>query len=188
MKTPILHVVAGPNGSGKSTFVAEVLEPVTHLPFINADLIAGERWPHEEAAHAYDAARIAASMREEAIAARTSFITETVFSHRSKVELIGRALSAGYLVELQVMLVPEELAVRRVAYRVDRGGHAVPERKVRERYRRLWGLVAEARTVAHRMTVYDNTRSDAFKRVAAYERGRAVGVPEWPAWTPQDLR
>jgi len=45
MSSPVLHLLAGPNGSGKSTFVAEVLQEVTHLPFVNADVIAAHRWP-----------------------------------------------------------------------------------------------------------------------------------------------
>lgn len=188
MRTPVLHVLAGPNGSGKSTFVAEVLAPVTHLPFVNADRIAAQRWPGDESSHAYDAARAAAAEHDAAIGARRSFIAETVFSHASKVELVERALRAGYLVELHVMLVPEELAVQRVAYRVEQGGHTVPEQKIRERYRRLWKLVARAQRLAHRTTFYDNTQSSSpFARVAVYRRGRPVAEPSWPSWTPSEL-
>lgn len=187
MSTPVLHVLAGPNGSGKSTFAHEVLQPVTHLPFINADEIAQREWPEQAERHAYEAAAIAAGARAEAIAQRVSFIAETVFSHPSKVDLIRRAVEAGYLVELHVMLVPEDLAVARVADRVARGGHTVPEVKVRERYRRLWGLVALAREIADRTTFYDNTRSKPFAPVAVFERGRPVGTRAWPAWTPSEL-
>lgn len=45
---------------------------------------------------------------------RASFVTETVCSHPSKVELVADAISAGYVVHLHVMLVPVELSVRRV--------------------------------------------------------------------------
>lgn len=187
MSAPVLHVLAGPNGSGKSTFAREVLQPVTRLPFINADEIAAQRWPGREQEHAYQASEAAAAAREDALGRGTSFITETVFSHRSKVALVERAVALGYLVELHVMLVPEELAVARVAYRVADGGHTVPEHKVRERYRRLWELIAEARQVAHRTHFYDNSRADAFARVADDEHGRPVGTPAWPAWTPAAL-
>lgn len=188
MKTPVLHVLAGPNGSGKSTFAAEALEPVTHLPFVNARVIASQRWPGDEARHAYEAAQAAADVREAAIAAHASLTTETVFSHPSKVDLVQRALRAGYRVELHVMLMPEELAVHRVAYRVRQGGHTVPEHKIRERYRRLWTLVGEAQRAAHKTTFYDNTRAGRpFVPVAVYRRGRPVGEPAWPAWTPPEL-
>jgi len=45
VSTAVLHVLAGPNGAGKSTFVNRVLQPVNHLPFIDAGVIAAERWP-----------------------------------------------------------------------------------------------------------------------------------------------
>ena len=55
MTDPVLHVLAGPNGAGKTTFYQRVLAPVTHLRFVNADLIAAEVWPGDPVAHAYDA-------------------------------------------------------------------------------------------------------------------------------------
>jgi predicted ABC-type ATPase len=187
VSTPVLHVLAGPYGSGKSTFVREVLGPITRLPFINADEIAEQRWPGRAEEHAYDASTAAATARDEAIADGRSVITETVFSHPSKVDLIRQGLDAGYLVEFHVMLVPEDLAVARVMHRVTLGGHTVPENKVRRRYRRLWGLVVQARQIVDRATFYDNTSSKPFRPVAVYERGRPVGTPVWPTWAPPEI-
>ncbi len=188
MSTPVLHVLAGPNGSCKSTFVARVLQPVTHLPFVNADEIAAERWPGEELEHAYQASRAAADQRRQRLARGESFITETVFSHHSKVALVTQAVALGYLVNLHVMLVPADLAVARVAERVRRGGHQVPEEKIRERYARLLKLIVEARALADRSSFYDNSRANSpFRLVATYERGRLVGEADWPAWTPTVL-
>ena len=183
----MLCVVAGPNGSGKSTFVHEVLEPATGLPFINADEIAAALWPGDEEAHAYDASRAATQARNQALGDRRSFITESVLSHPSKVALVKQAARAGYRVELHVMRLPEQVTVARVAYRVSAGGHTVPPDKIRERYHRLWRLVACARAIAHRATFYDNSRSKPFQQVAAYERGHPVGTPTWPTWTPDVL-
>lgn len=188
MSTPLLHVLAGPNGSGKSAFVHTVLAPATGLPFINADEIAAATWPGDEEARAYDASRAAAELRTRAIGDRRSFITETVFSHPSKIALLEQASGAGYRIELHVMLVPEDVTVARVAYRVDGGGHAVPPDKVRARYHRLWSLVAGACGLAHRATFHDNSRSRPFRVVAVFERGHPVGSPDWPIWTPQPLR
>lgn len=188
MSTPVLHLLAGPNGAGKSTLVTELLQPVTHLPFVNADLIAAELWPDAQAEHAYEASRAAADERSRLMAARASFITETVFSHPSKVDLVAHATALGYLVHLHAVLVPESLSVARVAARVAQGGHDVPTEKVRERYARLWPLVATARDLADRATFYDNSRAARpFRVVATYERGRLVGEPAWPSWTPKTL-
>jgi predicted ABC-type ATPase len=186
---PVLHLVAGPNGSGKSSFSDFALAPVTGLPFVNADVIAAARWPEAASEHAYEAAALAAEERDRLIAERASFATETVFSHPSKLELLETANAAGYLITLHVVLVPEELAVARVAERVRQGGHTVPEDKVRTRYRRLWGHVARAIETVEEAHVYDNSRAGApFRVVAQYRKGHLVGSPAWPSWAPDELR
>ena len=188
---PVLHVLAGPNGAGKSTYVERVIAPATAgvLPFIDAGLIAADRWPGTEAAHAYDAARAAAAQRGALMAQGRSFITETVFSHPSKVDLLADALALGYLVHLHVVIVPVELTVARVHDRVRRGGHAVPEEKIRARYERLWAHVATAARTADVTEVLDNSSPRRpFRVVATLEHGRAIATPTWPAWTPPELK
>ena len=185
---PILHLVAGPNGAGKTTFVQTVLQPATHLPFVNADMIATARWPGAEVENAYLAAQVAAEQRNSLLAARQSFIAETVFSHESKVELAGLANQLGYLVELHVILIPETIAVPRVQSRVANGGHQVPAEKVTARYQRLFPLVLKAQRLVDRTTYYDNSRaSKPFRIVARAEYGLWIGKPNWPAWTPEAL-
>lgn len=189
MSDPVLHLLAGPNGAGKSTLYETVIEPATHLESVNADAIAAQRWPEDPAGKSYDAAEVAAERRSELIEARASFVAETVFSHESKLELVRAAIDAGYLVTLHVVLVPEALAVARVANRVEVGGHTVPRDKIRGRYLRLWPLVATAIGVVDNATVYDNSRAQRpFRVVAVFEHGFAIGEPAWPAWTPEALR
>ncbi len=189
MATPVLHLVVGPNGAGKTTFYEEILLPATRLPFINADLIARQRWPDDASAHAYEAAKEAAELRRGAIADRRSFATETVFSHPSKLDLLRAAGAAGYRRYLHVILIPEELAVRRVRVRVETGGHDVPEDKIRGRFLRLWSLVRQAVALADETEVRDNSRAkSAFRLVARYHGGELVGSADWPPWTPPELR
>lgn len=186
---PLLHVLAGPNGAGKSSFVADVLKPATGLPFINADEIASERWPGAQSEHAYQAAEIAAELRRTRIVTGTSFITETVFSHPSKVDLISEATDAGYLVHLHVIIVPVELTVQRVHERVRRGGHSVPENKIRDRYERLWTYVGSAIGLADVSDVLDNSSArNPFRPCARFTHGAPIGTPSWPTWAPTELR
>ncbi len=189
MANPVLHLVAGANGSGKSTLVERVIGPVTNLPFVNADVIATERWPDDAAAHAYEAAALAAEERDRLIGERASFITETVFSHPSKITLIESAQGAGYIVTLHAVMIPEDLAVARVSDRVDAGGHSVPEAKIRARYQRLWSHVRQAIELADEAYVYDNSSAAAPLRVVAeFRRGKLVRQGVWPPWTPSALR
>jgi predicted ABC-type ATPase len=183
-----LHVVIGPNGSGKTTFVTNFL--ALELPgyaYVNADEIAKARWPANFNAHAYEAARVAAETRAHLIASGRSFIAETVFSHPSKLKEVRSAQEAGYQVVLHAMLVPEELAVRRVAYRVQAGGHDVPENKIRERYHRLWPLVAQAVLLADRAVVYDNSRPAGPVNIAEFFLGVPIGAVTWPEWAPEAM-
>jgi predicted ABC-type ATPase len=184
-----LDLVAGPNGAGKSTFVEFTLAPLLGgSVFVYADEIAKQRWPDDPASHAYEAALIAAQTREKLIELGRSFIAETVFSHPSKLELVDAAKAAGYTVVLHVLIIPEELAVARVAYRVAAGGHPVGENKIRERYHRLWVLVAEAIARCDQATVYDNSAIKGPRIVAQMSAGFIIGSPTWPDWTPGPLQ
>jgi len=183
-----LHLVIGPNGSGKTTFVNEFL--ALELPgyaYVNADEIAKARWPDDPGAHVYEAAQVAAETRAYLIAGGRPFIAETVFSHRSKLDLLRSARQGGYQVVLHAMLVPEELAVRRVAYRVQAGGHDVPEHKIRERYRRLWLFLAQAISLVDRAVLYDNSRRTGPVKIAEFFGGLPIGAATWPEWAPEPV-
>ncbi|WP_343600696.1 zeta toxin family protein [Mycobacterium sp.] len=183
-----IDLVVGPNGAGKSTFTAFTLAPLlVGAVVVNADEIARQRWPDDPAAHAYDAARVAADTRSKLIELGRSFIAETVFSHPSKLELIRAAHAGGYVVVLHVLLVPEDLAVERVRLRVQAGGHDVPQVKIRQRYHRLWALVAHAIAAADTSAVYDNSRLEGPRIVARLSGAEIVGCPAWPRWTPAPL-
>lgn len=182
-----LIVVVGPNGAGK-TLLAGRFAAESRLEYVNADLIAAERWPGEEESRAYEAAAVAADRRFDLIAAGRSFVAETVFSHPSKVDFFRAASEAGYIVAMHVVMVPEDLAVSRVRTRVRSGGHSVPEEKIRGRYRRLWRLVAEAAGMCDETFFYDNTSArNPFRLVAELDRGAPVGIPAWPDWVPSEL-
>lgn len=185
---PVLHLIAGPNGAGKTTFYERILAPVTRLPFVNADRIAAEKWPAEAEARSYDAAKVAAEKRALCLEEGRSFATETVFSHPSKLQLLRQASSAGFLVRVHVLIVPESLAVARVQRRVEQGGHSVPEDKIRQRFRRLWELVAKGVVLADEAEVRENSTASApFREVARYRSGILLGEPDWPSWAPEEL-
>ncbi|MBT9597069.1 MAG: zeta toxin family protein [Vitreoscilla sp.] len=181
---PVLHLVVGPNGAGKTTFFERVLSPVTHLPFVNADVLARQHWPGHEEAHGHEAAALAEQMRTQALAQRLSFVAETVFSHPGKLDFVRSARQAGYLVHLHAILVPLELTLQRVRLRSQQGGHSVPEGKLRERYHRLWPQVSAAIGLVQAARVYDNSSArQPYRVVAVYEHGRPIGPSAWPAWS-----
>lgn len=183
-----LDLVVGPNGAGKSTFAQEILAAqLPGSPFVNADLIALERWPEDPEGHGYDAAEIADTTRSALIESGRQFIAETVFSHPSKLALVDRAQGAGYFVSLHVLMLPEHVAVARVAARVERGGHFVPEDKIRARYQRLWPQVAVAAAKVQSAAFWDNSTLDGPELVAELANGQLLAPPRWPSWTPDVL-
>ena len=126
------------------------------------------------------------TLYEQVLADRRSFITESVFSHPSKVDLVTRAVEAGYRVHLRVLIVPADLSVARVAQRVLEGGHDVPEAKIRQRYERLWTHVVHAMVMAYEARVYDSSGQSGqdFVEVARYQYGAVLGDTRWPKWSP----
>ncbi len=184
-----LDLVVGPNGAGKSTFVRLTLAARRPgVPFVNADVLAAQRWPDptEAMRRAAEAAEMAHAVREQLLADRREFIAETVASHPSKVDLVAQAARAGYYIAVHVVLVPEDLAVHRVARRVQAGGHPVPEEKIRARHRRLWTHVAAMVPLADAVEFYDNS-GDRPRPVASFIGGEVVGLARWPDWTPDAL-
>lgn len=185
MALPVLIVLAGPNGAGKSTYYETYLRPVWgKLQFINADLIARARWPDEAEQRSYEAAREADRLRDEALARKESFITETVFSHESKLELLRRARSLGYVVRVFFVGIDSpRLSERRVHHRVGRGGHSVPVAKLAPRYARTLALLPEVLRLATHGTVMDNSHADPYLDVLEVHEGRIVDrrepVPRW---------
>lgn len=190
---PYLHLIAGPNGAGKTTLYNRVIRQPTGLPFINADeiakVLAGGGPITEELS--IQAAQLAAQRRDQMLRSGASFVTETVFSHPSKVELVRTAKAAGYTVHLHIVLVPVELSVNRVRARVCNGGHDVPEDRIRARHERLWNHVAEAIHLADIADIYDNTKATSpFKLLTRFHDGKPLTpeAPSWPTWAPSILR
>lgn len=68
-------------------------------------------------------------------------MTETVFSHLSKLQLIDEARDRGFT---HVGVDTPDLSVARVGMRVEEGGHIVSEDKIRTRYERGAALIRAA--------------------------------------------
>lgn len=178
-------VLAGPNGAGKSTLYETRVAPAFAGPFINADLIQRDEMGDPSPAAAYEAARTAAARRGNLIRQGRDFVTETVFSHPSKLELIDVARNSGFtIIVLHVGVTSPDLSVARVRTRVEEGGHIVPEEKIRARYTRGGALIREAVLRADRGIVYDNSGLNLPPvQGLVFARGRLVSaLPVLPDW------
>ena len=124
MTPPVFYLLAGPNGAGKSTLyraaVAEGLIPAD-IEFVNADLFeAAELTQVVDPKARSEQARLWADRRRATLlAAGRSFVSETVFSHPSKLQLLADAQAARFRTVLLVVCVDDaQQLVRRVAQRV----------------------------------------------------------------------
>jgi predicted ABC-type ATPase len=182
---PTLVLLAGPNGAGKSTLFKQRVAPTLKAPFINADVIQRDELKDVRVEAAYDAARIASERRDDHLTRGVSFATETVFSHPSKLALIEDAKARGFRVMVfHVGVADAALSVARVAGRVEEGGHAVPEEKIRARYARGGALIRQAVLLANVGHVFDNSGLNTPpERVLSFLNGRLNHVrPDLPEW------
>jgi predicted ABC-type ATPase len=184
---PVLWLLAGPNGAGKTSYYDQFVSGVFRAPFVNADRLAEQmygRHPHTER-EMKAAAGAAAQQREKLLSRRKSFVAETVFSHRSKLELMQAAVRQGYYLRFSYIGVDDpELCVLRVQERVVEGGHPVPADRIAGRYQRSLANARLAVTLAHWATVLDNSSLDRPQRpMLVYEQGLLrVAQKPLPGW------
>lgn len=179
-----LWVLAGGNGAGKSTFYNLYLKKYG-VKFVNADLIAKEIDPDNPENLSYQAATVAAKIREDLLSQGISFCFETVFSHESKIDFIANAKARGYQVILvYIHLIDSSLNEARVIQRVSEGGHSVPSEKIHNRIPRTMKHIKAALPLVDEARFLDNSSKDnPFQQTAVLKNGNyseiASPLPEW---------
>ncbi len=105
------------------------------MRFLNADLIAAGLSPFVPEAAAMKAGRLMLQEIKACSIARESFAFETTLSGLGYVQHIRKWQQEGYHVSLFFLSLPSvNMAVDRVALRVQQGGHDIPEAVIRRRF------------------------------------------------------
>ena len=133
---PDLYIIAGCNGAGKTTASNTILPDILDCrEFVNADNISAGISPFNPEGAAFEAGRIMLHRIDMLLSEGKDFAFETTLSTRSYVSYIHKAKSLGYNVTLvYIWLSSPQLAKERVAIRVAKGGHHIPDDIVERRY------------------------------------------------------
>ncbi len=176
---PNLYIISGCNGAGKTTANFTILPDILDCrEFVNADNIAYGISPFNVEGVAIEAGRIMLRRIDELIELRQDFAIETTLATRSYVSLIARAKQEGYKITLlYIWLNSPELAQGRVAERVRKGGHNIPDEVVvRRYYKGLSNFFMLFKAVCDRWIFIDN--SFGIQQVIAEGSGEFVNVIE----------
>lgn len=135
---PCIWVLAGTNGAGKSSIAGDLLRRFGG-DYFNPDevarkLLSARPWLTPSQANA--AARAAGlRMLDDAIHEHHEHFFETTLGGKTIAGRLDAALDRGFEVRIwYVGLCSVELHLARIAARVARGGHDIPEADVRRRY------------------------------------------------------
>ncbi|GHT10914.1 hypothetical protein FACS1894170_03790 [Planctomycetales bacterium] len=173
---PQLIVIGGPNGAGKTTCAMTLLPEFFQVKhFVNADLIANGISPFDSSLAEIQAAKVMVRQMHELRDHRENFAIETTLASKSIAVFIRSCKTVGYDTSLiYVALDSVETALRRVALRVKKGGHNIPEETVRRRYQRsIKNLFAIYMPIVDHWAIMDNTLPDNKHRLIAALNGEA---------------
>ena len=163
LKQGRIIAAAGTNGAGKSSIVGPLIEAAGGAYF-NPDLYARGLlkigYPQDRANS--EAWSTGFERLQQAIDSNSNFAFETTLGGNSITMELLRALAVGRRVSIfYVGLASPELHIQRVAERVERGGHDIPEARIRERFNSSRGNLLKFIGTRAEIRVWDNTTQTA---------------------------
>ncbi|MBR0488948.1 MAG: zeta toxin family protein [Prevotella sp.] len=173
-----LYIISGCNGAGKTTASYTVLPEILDCKeFVNADEIARGLSPFNPESMAIEAGRLMLRRIEELLSRNETFSIETTLATKSYLNLVHRAQSKGYRVNVVFFwLRTPELAIQRVAERVQHGGHNIPEDIIRRRY--VAGINNLFRLFIPEVDywgIFDNSEQPRIK-IASGSKGKGIDI------------
>lgn len=118
----------------------------------------------------------------------STFFYETVFSHKSKLQLLQEAKNKGFKVYLYFVSTQNKtINWERVKSRVKQGGHRVSKKKIFSRYYNSLENLYPALKIADRVYFFDNSESGktSYLNFAECRKGKISftdGIDEVPEW------
>jgi predicted ABC-type ATPase len=184
-QAPSAIVLAGPNGAGKTTASRTLLaDTLRVMTFLNADTIAQGLAGFDPDSAAVEASRIMLERLDRLVEQRQDFAFETTLAARSYAARLRHWSQSGYRVHLVYLwLASADLAVARVALRVQLGGHHVPEATVRQRYQRsVRNFFTLYQSLPITWQVYDNTEIESPRLIVSRDESGSERVLDESVW------
>lgn len=171
-------IIGGVNGTGKSSLTGVLKTQTTDLGVI----IDVDRITALAGVNAIQGGKIALERISECLDKNISFTQETTLSGRKTETTAAKAKELGYTVRLYyVGLDTPEECLSRIANRVRRGGHDIPENDVHRRFAGRWEAVSKVLPYCDEAHFFDN--DNGFVEVAEYKNGELVLMgtshPKW---------
>ncbi|PAD72842.1 zeta toxin family protein [Paenibacillus campinasensis] len=168
---PSMTVYAGTNGAGKSELTKILKHRNPDIVVIDADEIA-KSYSHLPKNRAdFAAGREAVKLVRQCIEEGKSFSIETTLGGKNVLNQMQLAKKSGFSINLYyVGLDSVDLHIDRVAQRVAKGGHHIPEEDIRRRYVTSLENLPQAIRLADRSFLFDN--SNVYQIQAEVYRGQ----------------
>lgn len=178
-------VFGGPNGAGKTTTARILLPEFFEIhPYLNADEIARRLSPDDVEAAAFAAGRIMINEMRALVRDGLSFAFESTLSGRSYIPTLETCKADGWRVSLYYFWLPSpEHSINRVAARVKKGGHSIPEDVMRRRFQTgLWNMRHLYLPLAETVAIYDNSGKQRVL-IASREADSGLAIHDTDRWS-----
>ncbi|MCB9202210.1 MAG: hypothetical protein H6604_04080 [Flavobacteriales bacterium] len=137
-----------------------------------------------ESINSYSASFISSFLRNLALKSNQTFSYETVLSHPSKINEFKQAKKSGFRTYLYFLCTDDyNKNINRVKNRFLKGGHAVSEDKIIDRYSKSLENIFESIQVVDKAFLIDNS-GEKFKLISEIDNGKIIKIlsNEIPYW------
>lgn len=171
-------IIAGGNGVGKTTFARAFLRE-NDYEFLNADEIAKSLSAENPQDKKISAGKLFFQKLNDSVAENKSLLIESTLSGRYLQKFIENVKEKNYQITIIFLFAESpEILIERIAERVKKGGHFVPDEDVRRRFIRgkdnFWKIYKD---LADRWFMYYNMK-DNFQMTATGEKDKTVVIDE----------
>lgn len=182
MTRPTLTFIAGANGSGKTTLTRWNAELLNEIPLLDPDAVANMLQAATSTRPPIAAARQVLEAAANHLNKNQSFAVETTLAEKNYLKMMLDARNRGFeIVLVYIGTANVEINLARIANRV-LGGHDVPDKDVRRRYRRsLENLLPAVRRADHTI-LFDNSTEDGYRLIAILSATGNQWFEPKPSW------